>query len=222
MSLSKRLNACVTYTSGFNKLADIGTDHAFLPITAVQNGYVFEALAIDNKEGPYVIAYSNIKRANLEDKIKPILGDGLAAITDDVDVVVISGMGGKLISNILIKDPLKNVKRLILQPNSDAHYIRAILPFIGFYIIDELFISEGKKYYEVIVLEKGNKVYDPLEIKYGPILLKDKPFFFQNKIFKDIEYYSKVLPNISNLEKIKSIESKLKELNEVKLWMESK
>ena len=68
MSLSKRLLACAQYTDGFMKLADIGTDHALLPIYCINEGYVSQALAIDNKEGPYVIAYSNVKKNDLNHK----------------------------------------------------------------------------------------------------------------------------------------------------------
>ena len=127
MSLSKRLFTCARYTDGFVKLADIGTDHALLPIHCINEGYVLNALAIDNKEGPYVIAFSNVKKQGLEDKISVILSDGIKDIDDDVDVVVISGMGGSLISDILQKDPVRNVKRFVLQPNNDSKSIRKII-----------------------------------------------------------------------------------------------
>ena len=69
MKLSKRLSLCAKYTKGFTNLADIGTDHAMLPIHAIRKGYVSKAQAIDNKQGPFVVAYGNIKDARLEDKI---------------------------------------------------------------------------------------------------------------------------------------------------------
>ena len=74
MKISKRLSTCLKYTEGFNKLADIGTDHALLPINAVTLGYVSSAQAIDNKQGPFVIAYSNVLKYELNDKVEVILG----------------------------------------------------------------------------------------------------------------------------------------------------
>ena len=123
MKLSKRLSLCAKYTEGFINLADIGTDHALLPITCIQSGYVNKAQAIDNKKGPFVIAYSNVKKNNLTDRIKVKLSDGISEIDDDTDVVVIAGMGGELISKILQKDDKKQVKRFILQPNNNVEII---------------------------------------------------------------------------------------------------
>ncbi|MFK5882755.1 MAG: class I SAM-dependent methyltransferase [Candidatus Izemoplasma sp.] len=220
MVLSKRLNTCLQYTRGFSLLADIGTDHAYLPIEAVNKGFVDKVLAIDNKEGPYVVALSNVLKANLSPKIKVILGDGLNKITDEVDVVVISGMGGKLISDIIIKDNLLNVKRLILQPNSDSFYIREVLKDIGFYIVDELYLSENTKYYEVLVLERGVKDYSKLEIKFGPYNLINKPYLFVKNITDQLDYLKKVLPNIINEDKITDIKQKIISFEEVLVWMD--
>ena len=111
MKLSRRLSLCAKYTDGFLNLADIGTDHALLPIVCVKNGYVMKAQAIDNKRGPFVIAFSNVKRYKQEERITVKLSDGISEIDDDTDVVVIAGMGGDLISQILEKDDKKNVKR---------------------------------------------------------------------------------------------------------------
>lgn len=221
MVLSKRLNTCLEYTKGFAKLADIGTDHAYLPIEAITKGYVNSALAIDNKEGPYVIALSNVLKKDLSSKIKVILGDGLNKIDSDVDVVVISGMGGKLISDIITKDDLKNIQRLVLQPNSDAFYIREVLSQIGFKIVDELYLSKNKKYFEILVLEKGIKEYNHLEIKYGPLNLVNKPYLFIKNINDQLSYLKKVLPNIVNKDKIIDIKQKINSFEEVLTWMDN-
>ena len=136
MKLSKRLLACANYTQGFNKLADIGTDHAKLPIHCINEGFVSKALAIDNKEGPFVIAYANVKKAELFNKIEVIKSDGIKDIDNDVDVIVISGMGGKLISDIIMTNSLKNIKRLILQPNCDANTLRHSINLLVYKIIE--------------------------------------------------------------------------------------
>jgi len=193
MSLSKRLLACAQYTDGFMKLADIGTDHAQLPIHAVEQGYVYAALAIDNKEGPFVIAYSNVKKANLSHKITVIKGDGIDKIDDEVDVLVISGMGGKLISSILQKDSIRNIKRVILQPNIDSSIVRSTMNKLGFKIIDELVLKDAKKYYDVIVFEKGTQTLSTFECDFGPINLALKPFYFVEKIEKEKRNLTNIL-----------------------------
>ena len=214
MSLSKRLFTCARYTDGFVKLADIGTDHALLPIHCINEGYVLNALAIDNKEGPYVIAFSNVKKQGLEDKISVILSDGIKDIDDDVDVVVISGMGGSLISDILQKDPVRNVKRFVLQPNNDSKSIRRILKEIGFKLIDELVIKDNHKYYEILVIEPGQQELTTFEEEFGPVNLKLKPHFFIERIEKEIAKLEKVAKTLNNSSSSIGVKARIQLLKE--------
>ena len=216
LDLSKRLYACAKYTDGFNQLADIGTDHALLPIHCVTEGYVSNALAIDNKEGPFVIAYSNVLKRNLQDKIKVIKGDGIQKITDKTDVVVIAGMGGRLIAEILTKHATQNVKRFILQPNNEADKVRSILKKINYLIIDELVLKENHKYYDIIVIEQGQKVYTDFEVSFGPINLRNKPFYFLERIEKEIKKLEKILPNITTDQRKSSMVERIQRLEEAK------
>lgn len=215
MPLSKRLHTCLQFAKGFHKLADIGTDHAFLPIQAVKEHYVYQAQAIDNKEGPYKIAKTNIEKFELQDKIHVSLSDGLTEIDDDVDVVTINGLGGRMIRDILLDGDLKNVKRLILQPNNEASRIRYILPEIGFYILDELVIEEHNRIYDLLVLERGVKTYTDLEIEYGPINVKLKPPFFVKRIEKEIKKYENITKHVTTKEQKAEIDAKIAELRSV-------
>ena len=215
MKISKRLSTCLKYTEGFNKLADIGTDHALLPINAVTLGYVSTAQAIDNKQGPFVIAYSNVLKYELNDKVEVILGDGIKKIDSDVDCVVISGMGGSLVSDIILKDDIQNIKRFILQPNNDSNLVRKAIVEIGFHIVDELVFSDNHKTYDLIVADKGASQYNKLEIEFGPINLKEKPFFFIKRIEKEMVKLNKVLPHITTQSRKIEINSRLKLLEEV-------
>ncbi len=217
MDLSKRLFACARYTDGFHKLADIGTDHAFLPIHAVQEGYVSYAQAIDNKEGPFVIAFSNVKKRELQHKIKVIKSDGIEKLDDDTDVCVIAGMGGRLIAEILTKHSTKSVKRFILQPNNEADKVRSVLIELNFKIIDELVIKENHKYYDVIVVEKGSKEYTSFELMFGPINLLQKPFFFIERIDKEINKLKKIVTSIPGDHQKISVIARIKLLEEAKL-----
>ncbi len=215
MLLSKRLEACVNFTDGFNNLADIGTDHAQLPIAAVKRGYVSKAQAIDNKHGPYVIAFANVKKWDMEAKVKVVLGDGIEKIEEDTDVCVVAGMGGELIRDIITSHPTKNIKRLILQPNNNSEKIRAVLNSINFKIKDELVLEDQNKIYEVIIADKGNESLSEDEIKFGPINLKQKPFYFLKKIQQEIIQTEYVLSKVSNEQEKQSLENRLSKLREL-------
>ncbi len=215
MPLSKRLQTCLQYTKGFQELADIGTDHALLPIAAIKQDFVQHALAIDNKKGPYDIAKENISKYQLDTKIDVLLQDGLSGISSQTDVVVISGMGGFLIRNILIQDSLQNVRRLILQPNSDVSEIRLILPEIGFYVFDELVISDQGKYYDILVLERGRKSYSNQEITFGPINLVKKSEHFVNRLNKELEIMKQNALKITNPTQLQELDYKIKQYQEV-------
>lgn len=215
MKISKRLSICLKYTEGFNKLADIGTDHALLPINAVTKGFVSKALAIDNKQGPFVIAYSNVLKYELNREIEVILGDGINKIDRYVDVVVISGMGGSLITDIILKDNIMNVKRFILQPNNDSSLVREAIVKIGFHIVDELVFSDNHKIYDLIVADIGETTYTSNELQFGPINLKEKPYFFIQRINKEIAKLKEVLPIITTESRHEELRSRLKLLEEV-------
>ena len=198
MRLSKRLEICLKFTDGFYHLADIGTDHAKVPIEAVKRGYVVKAQAIDNKHGPYVVAYSNVKKANLLDRITVKRSDGLTDIDKDTDVVIISGMGGLTIKEILTDGPRHNVKRFILQANDNTEAIRRSLESIEYKIVDELVFADKDKLYELIVIEPGNTTYTDIELVFGPVNLRQKPHFFLQKINKELSYITTVINNLDD------------------------
>lgn len=215
MHLSNRLDMCLQYTKGFIKLADIGTDHAMLPIAAVTYGYVHNALAIDNKLGPYLQAQTNIKKHGLTHRITALLGDGLSNIDDDTDVVVISGMGGDLMANIMLENPLRNVKRLILQPNRNVSIVRDILHQIEFKIVDEVVLEDQGKLYEIIIAEQGNEKLSDYEIAFGPINLQNKPYYFIQKVGREYYRLLEIVSQIPNQEERNSILKKIQFLEEV-------
>jgi len=215
MKLSRRLSLCAKYTDGFINLADIGTDHALLPIVCVKNGYVMKAQAIDNKRGPFVIAFSNVKRYNQQDKISVKLSDGISEIDDDTDVVVIAGMGGDLITQILLKDDKKNVKRFILQPNNNPESIRKILNDIHYKIYDELVFEDQKKIYDIIVIEKGDSLLNDDQITFGPINLESKPHYFIKRLTKEYDYLKLVLKNVEKKEEMIKLQARLNQIEKV-------
>ncbi len=184
--ISKRLSSIASLVKKDMVVADIGSDHAFLPIYLIQNKMVTKAYASDNKKGPLTQAKNNIDQAMLSDQINTYLADGLDHLPQDVDVIIIAGMGVDTIINILNKhiDRLLSIKQIIVQPNNNVHVMRQWINDKQFYIEDELLIKEYK-YYQIIVINPQKKAdYSNKEIYFGPILLLKKDDTF-NKYHHD-------------------------------------
>jgi len=149
--LSKRLLCCAEMVRG-KVAADIGTDHAWLPIYLVETGKCERAYACDIAEGPLSFAKKNILGAGLEDKIETVLSDGLTELSDDsISDIIIAGMGGEMIRDIL-RNGLDKAKKanLILQPNTRAWELIDWLYRNGFEVLEQKAVADGKFVYPVI------------------------------------------------------------------------
>ncbi len=157
--LSNRLKAVASFVNEGAIVADIGSDHAYLPCFLIHTKKVSKAIAGEVVKGPYESAVKNVRREGLSKEITIRLADGLFAIEeqDAVDTVTIAGMGGPLIATILEsgKKRLTNVKRIIAQPNIYARAIREWAVSNEWAITDEHILKEDGKIYEIIILEKG-------------------------------------------------------------------
>lgn len=153
MALSKRLQAAADMVRQGSVVADIGTDHGFLPVHLIQHGICPRAIAADIKKGPLDAARRTVQTACLSQQVSLRLGDGLAPIEPgEADDIVIAGMGGETIVAILenvpwIKDPRY---RLVLQPMSRAEQVHRFLYETGFEIEQERWIQDGKHGYVVL------------------------------------------------------------------------
>lgn len=201
---SIRLQSIVKLIYPYRIIADIGCDHGYLALEGFNNDLIDFALLVDNKIGPLNSAKINLSSIS-NNKYQLSLSDGISALTKDIECVLILGMGGINICEILSnKEKLKNVKRLILQPNNNTYLVRKFLMDNCYNIVEELIIYD-KKYYEVIVAEKGCSNYTSIELKYGPINIKNK-----TKTFKDY-----LLNKISRLKKVKDIDKVEKQIEEM-------
>ena len=154
--ISKRLETILKLIPNGEVLADIGTDHGYIPTYAVKNNIVKKAIAADISKGSLEKAVIEIKNNNLQTKIETRLGSGLEVLeVDEADVVVIAGMGGILISEILNESYHKKYKAkhhiLIFQPVQFPEKLRQYLYKNNFDILDEELIEDEGKFYHIIV-----------------------------------------------------------------------
>ena len=188
IKLSKRLTLVASFVDDNSHIIDVGTDHAHLPIYLVQTKKNIKVIASDVNPNPLKIATKNIKKYELEDKIDIVLKNGINDLDKDIDTIIISGMGGILISDIVSnKKNLSNVKTLILSPNNEFLIVRKTLRKIGFKIIKEKLITENKITYLVIKAIKGkNKISN----FFGTL---------KNDDLENIYYYTKLLNNNTSI-----------------------
>ena len=149
-SLSKRLLACASLVNKGERIADVGTDHGFLPVYLYQNGIIKSAVASDINEKPLSSCKAKVEQEALCDIIKIRLSDGLENISpNEYDAVIIEGMGGELIASILSKEPRLKEKHIILNPMTHPELARKFLYDNGFSIDNDLIVKDGKHYYSV-------------------------------------------------------------------------
>lgn len=178
MELSKRLQAVADLVTEGVSVADIGTDHGYIPIHLVSTGKNPNAIAMDVNEGPLQRAQENIAQAGLEKNIRLRLSNGLVGLEPgEVDAMITAGMGGALVIQILDQSPevVKELKEFILQPQSELHKVREYLNTHGFASVEENMIKEDGKFYPMMkMIHKEEEPYTVEELYYGRRLLKDQ------------------------------------------------
>ena len=184
--LTERLREVANFVSNDAILADIGSDHAFLPCYLVQEKRISKAYAGEVIVGPLNQSKKCVEENNLQDYVFPILSDGLQNIPEDTTEVTIAGMGAHTILDILNAYPekVKSYKKVIVQANSHMEIIREYLSKNEYAIIDESIVFEKGKFYEICVFNtsKGRTLNED-EILYGPVLLEKQTDTF-------IKYYN--------------------------------
>lgn len=153
MKLSRRLETIASFVKPGNRLADVGTDHGYIPIFLVQEGVIPKALAMDVRRGPLDRAEEHIREAGLSGQIETRLSDGLLRLSPgEADTVVIAGMGGELEIHILEegKHVWDSVSQWVLSPQSDLARVRRYLLENGFSIRREAMVKEDGKFYTVL------------------------------------------------------------------------
>ena len=219
--ISKRLETVASFVPQGAVLLDVGSDHAYLPIELVEKGHIERAIAGEVVEGPYQSAIKNVKEHDLVEKIQVRLANGLSAFeeSDQVSVITIAGMGGRLIASILEEglDKLANVERLILQPNNREDDLRLWLQDHDFQIVAECMLEEAGKFYEILVVEAGQMKLSASDVRFGPFLSKEVSPVFVQKWQKEAEKLEFALGQIpeKNLEERQVLVDKIQAIKEV-------
>ena len=233
VKLSKRMKAVASMVTKGNIVADVGTDHGYVPIALISQGKIPEAIALDINKGPLERANEHIKLHGLQDKIQTRLSDGVAAISvGEADSIVIAGMGGELVIHILSdgEEVCRNARELILQPQSDIDKVRAYLRERKYKIVDEDMILEEGKYYPMIkvVPVEYDDTWDKLtedEIKacdiYGPILLKNGNPILRKYLVKQHQVLRDIIEKLKKQQSTEAIERRILEKEKELTYNES-
>lgn len=198
MELSERLKTVAGLVK-YRSIADIGTDHGYIPCYLAYRNNIDKAIACDVNKGPLNKAAENVSHYGFGKIIETRLGSGLGPVNKgEAETVIIAGMGGLLICDILKKgaDKLESVKQLILQPQRDIYSVRKLIHQLGFKIEDEKMLCEGGKYYTIISAVKGNEFYtDELYYYFGKKLIESKSEVLKEYITKRLNKYRNILEN---------------------------
>jgi tRNA (adenine22-N1)-methyltransferase len=220
LKLSKRLEAVASYIPKGSVLADIGSDHAYLPCYAYLQGMIKKGIAGEVVEGPYQSAVQQVRKTDLANVIKVRKGDGLEVIApNEVTCITIAGMGGTLIQSILEngKENLEGVERLILQPNIGAKKIREWLLENNWELVAEEILLDDSRIYEILVAERGEseKPYTDHKEAYllvGPFLAKERNEVFVQKWTHELAHWKKIVAQLEVAAKTEANEAKWKDL----------
>ena len=198
--LSKRLEVVANFIEDKTKVIDIGCDHGLLSIYLAQKYKNINIIASDVNKNALSSAINNIKNTNLEDRIETRLGKGLEVVTpEEIDTVVIAGMGSNTIVGILKfdKDKLVNVNNIIVQSNTDLYFLRKNITSIGYFIEDEILVEDKNIIYTVIKFTRGKKKYNYKELYLGPILLQKQDKLFKKKNDKELKTMKMINKNVT-------------------------
>ena len=219
-------------TSG-GVLADVGTDHGYIPIALIQRQKIKSAIAMDINKGPLARAQDNIASARLGDYIQTRLSDGVAALGEgEADSILIAGMGGELVIHILSvgEKVCKAASELILQPQSDIRKVREYLRLHHYKIVDEDMICEDGKYYpmmRVINVELDDawmKMDEQTRVAcdiYGPLLLRNGNPVLRRFLVRQHRQLTQILQTLQAQTMSEKIETRIAEVSEELQYNES-
>lgn len=204
LKLTNRLLKIASLVSENKRLADIGTDHGYIPVYLLNEGRIDFAILGDINKGPLENARSEVKRNKLEDKVDLRLGSGIEVLKKgEVDEVIIAGMGGILIGELLEanKEVAHSVDKLILQPMQAQEELRQYLLNNGYVILDECLEKEDFRLYEIIVAKytgENTHLEDNIYYEVGKKLIENKDELLVEFIENKIKKYNNIISKLGN------------------------
>ncbi|WP_339497957.1 tRNA (adenine(22)-N(1))-methyltransferase [Pseudomonas canadensis] len=222
-TLSLRLERVAANVPAGARLADIGSDHGYLPVALMRRGLIMAAVAGEVATTPFHAAQRTVRDNGLELQISVRLADGLAAMKPDDGITAISvcGMGGETIRDILEsgKRHLSGQERLILQPNGGEQPLRQWLMDNGYSILREELLRENRFYYEIIVAERAGPVaYTAEQLYFGPLQLQARSPVFIAKWQRMLRQKHKTLASFERARQAVP-EEKRKEIAQQARWI---
>ena len=228
MEISQRLRIVGDFVTQ-KTVADIGTDHAYVPIYLHKKGNIEKVIACDINEKPLQKAQQNIKLHHAENKIITRLGNGLQPLQPyEVDSIVISGMGGMLMIELMEQslNIIKTIKELILCPHLDVTAVRKYLHNIGYVITDEKMIQECGNFYTILRAIPGKQKYDKeIEYIFGRVLLEKKDAVLKEYIINEKMRLKKIEQHLydkrteQSQKRLQQIEEYKKAIEEAEKWL---
>lgn len=221
MRLSKRLALVASFVNEGSSLADIGTDHGYIPIELTRQGKVPKAIAMDVRKGPLERAREHIREYHLEERIETRLSDGAERLkAGEADTVVIAGMGGELVIHILEggRHLWDEVGQWVLSPQSELDKVRTFLQENGFVITREDMVEEDGKYYTVMDVSRGvMEEMSQAERLYGVYLIRHKNPVLREFLKRERDQLLKIREQL-NAQSTDSARARLAELTRELDW----
>lgn len=218
MNIGERLATIGRLTPQSGVLADIGTDHAYLPVWLLQQGRISRAIAGDIAGGPCRAARATVALYGMQDKVEVRQGSGLEVLRPgEADCIVIAGMGGNTISDILDAhmEIALSAKRLVLQPMVGAAGLRRWLTEHGWRLLAEELVDEQAHFYEIICAEPGkDKTYTAAEYAVGPVLLREGHPLLPKQLARQLANCRQLLAGMERSEQARA-SAKYRELQEL-------
>ncbi|MDO5708394.1 MAG: class I SAM-dependent methyltransferase [Andreesenia angusta] len=207
MRLTERLKKIVDFIDYDDRVADIGTDHGYIPVYLIREKMMKDIIASDINELPLENARKYIEKANLEDRIDLRIGNGLEVLEkNEVDTVIIAGMGGILISEILDRDKelTESIDKFILQPMVGIEELLIYLEKNDYNIVDESLAKEGDKIYQIFKVKRASKEKRAIiEYEFSDALIEKNDIVFKEFLDKKIAKLGLIIESIkSNSDKI--------------------
>ncbi|MDD2211575.1 MAG: class I SAM-dependent methyltransferase [Clostridia bacterium] len=234
LKLSQRLLTLARMIPCGTRVADIGTDHALLPCYLIKENISPYVIGVEANKKPYKKACFTVEQYNLQEKIAIRLGNGLAVLKPgEVNTVVLAGMGGPVICDILEKSPqvLASLDKIIVQPMRNAEIVRFWLVEHGWLFSEEELIYEDKQYYQIIGAkqrEPGEGVFslNEAEAAYGPLLIKKRHVLLSGLVEKDLAGWQEILGELAKSKKketkrrVIAYQEKMQKFRELQEWLE--